>query len=224
MALMTKLRILLADDHMVVREGLKALINAQPDMEVVGEAENGREALKCAVELSPDVVVMDISMPEMNGAEATERMRKECPQIKIIALTIYEDTGYLRQLLKAGASGYVLKRAVVDELVHAVRTCAAGGSYIDPTIAGQAISTYIRRGSAANSQSQAELSDRETQVLRLIAWGCSNKEIAAKLNISVKTVETYKVRLSSKLNLRNRVDMVRYALRQGLLRDEKAPM
>ncbi len=217
---MNKLRVLLADDHMIVREGLKALINAQPDMQVVGEAENGREALKCAIELSPDVVVMDISMPEMNGVEATERLRKECPQIKIIALTIYEDTGYLRQLLKAGASGYVIKRAVVEELVHAVRTCASGGTYIEPTLAGQVVSTYISRGSGLGGHSQGELSDRETQVLRLVAWGCSNKEIGAKLNISVKTVETYKVRLMGKLNLRSRVDMVRYALRQGLLRDE----
>ncbi|MDQ3174247.1 MAG: response regulator transcription factor [Acidobacteriota bacterium] len=217
---MNKLRVLLADDHMIVREGLKALINAQPDMQVVGEAENGREALKCAIELSPDVVVMDISMPEMNGVEATERLRKECPQIKIVALTIYEDTGYLRQLLKAGASGYVIKRAVVEELVHAVRTCASGGSYIEPTLAGQVVSSYISRGSGLGGQSQGELSDRETQVLRLVAWGCSNKEIGAKLNISVKTVETYKVRLMGKLNLRSRVDMVRYALRQGLLRDE----
>ncbi|MEP6718634.1 MAG: response regulator transcription factor [bacterium] len=217
---MNKLRIFLADDHMVVREGLKALINAQPDMEVVGEAENGREAVKYAGELSPDVVVMDISMPEMNGIEATERLRKDCPQIKIVVLTIYEDTGYLRQLLKAGASGYVLKRAVVEELVHAVRTCASGGSYIEPKLAAQVVSTYISRGSAPGSKSQGELSDRETQVLRLVAWGSSNKEIGAKLNISVKTVETYKVRLMGKLDLRSRVDMVRYALRQGLLRDE----
>lgn len=220
MGVLNKLRVLLADDHMVVREGLKALINAQADMQVVGEAENGIQALKGAAELSPDVVVMDISMPEMNGVEATERLRKEFPRIKIIALTIYEDTGYLRQLLKAGASGYVLKRAVVEELVHAVRTCAAGSSYIDPTLAGQVVSTYINRGSAASSQTQGELSDRETEVLRLTAWGCSNKEIGAKLNISVKTVETYKVRLMAKLDLRSRVDMVRYALRQGLLRDE----
>ncbi|MEK6279302.1 MAG: response regulator transcription factor [Acidobacteriota bacterium] len=216
---MSKLRIFLADDHMVVREGLKSLINAQPDMEVVGEAENGRDAVKGAVELSPDVVVMDISMPEMNGVEATERLRKECPQIKIVALTIYEDTGYLRQLLKAGASGYVLKRAVVEELVLAVRTCASGGSYIEPILAGQVVSTYISRGSSGG-QSQGELSERETQVLRLVAWGSSNKEIGAKLKISVKTVETYKVRLMGKLDLRSRVDMVRYALRQGLLRDE----
>lgn len=217
---MNKLRIFLADDHMVVREGLKTLINAQPDMEVVGEAENGREALNYALKLAPDVVVMDISMPEMNGIEATERLKKDCPQIKIVALTIYEDTGYLRQLLKAGASGYVLKRAVVEELVLAVRTCASGGSYIEPKLAGQVVSTYISRGSASGSKAQGELSDRETQVLRLVAWGSSNKEIGTKLNISVKTVETYKLRLMGKLNLRSRVDMVRYALRQGLLREE----
>ncbi len=217
---MNKLRVLLADDHMIVREGLKTLINGQPDMQVVGEAVNGREALKCAIELSPDLVVMDISMPEMNGVEATERLRKECPQIKIIALTIYEDISYLRQLLKAGASGYVIKRAVVEELVHAVRICAAGGSYIEPTLAGQVVSTYINRGSGLGGPSQGELSDRETQVLRLVAFGYSNKEIGAKLGISVKTVETYKVRLMGKLNLRSRVEMVRFALRQGLLRDE----
>ncbi len=217
---MNRLRVLLADDHMVVREGLKTLINAQPDMQVVGEAENGIEALKCAVELSPDVVVMDISMPEMNGVEATERLRKECPQIKVIALTIYEDLGYLRQLLKAGASGHVIKRAVVEELVQAVRTCASGGSYIEPSLAGQVVSSYIRRGSGLVGPSLGELSDRETQVLRLVAFGYSNKEIGAKLSISVKTVETYKVRLMGKLNLRSRVEMVRYALRQGLLRDE----
>lgn len=217
---MDKLRILLADDHMVVREGLKALINAQPDMEVVGEAENGKEALKRASELLPDVVVMDISMPEMNGVVATELLKKECPQTRIVALTFYEDTGYLRQLLKAGASGYVLKRAVVEELVQAIRTCASGGSYIEPALASQMVSAYINRGSASGNQSQGELSERESQVLRLVAWGSSNKEIGAKLNISVKTVETYKVRLMAKLNLRSRVDMVRYALRQGWLREE----
>ncbi len=215
-----KLRVLLADDHMIVREGLKALINAQPDMQVVGEAQNGREALECAADLSPDVVVMDISMPVMNGVEATERLRTQSPQTKVIALTIYEDTGYLRQLLKAGASGYVLKRAVVEELVQAVRTCASGGSYVAPTLAAQAVNTYVRRGSAPGSQPKGELSERETQVLRLVAWGSSNKEIAAKLSISVKTVETYKVRLMAKLNVTSRVEMVRYALRQGLLRDE----
>lgn len=221
---MSKLRVFLADDHMIVREGLKTLINAQPDMEVVGEAANGRDAVTAAIELSPEVVVMDISMPEMNGVEATERLKKECPQVKVVALTIYEDTGYLRQLLKAGACGYLLKRAVVEELVHAIRICAAGGTYIEPSLAGQVVSTYISRGvsrgAVASNPSQSELSERETQVLRLVAWGSSNKEIGAQLNISVKTVETYKGRLMGKLSLRSRVDMVRYALRQGLLREE----
>ncbi|HEY6802747.1 MAG TPA: response regulator transcription factor [Pyrinomonadaceae bacterium] len=216
---MSNLFIFLADDHMVVREGLKSLINAQPDMQVIGEAENGAQALRSVIALSPDVVVMDISMPEMNGIEATERLRKECPRTKVVALTIYEDMGYLRQLLKAGAVGYVLKRAVVEELVSAIRICAAGGSYIEPKLAGQVVSTYISRGSSSTT-AQGELSDREGQVLRFVAWGCSNKEIASKLNISVKTVETYKVRLMGKLDLRSRVDMVRYALRQGMLRDE----
>lgn len=217
---LTKLRVLLADDHMIVREGLKSLINSQLDMEVVGEAENGKQALQCAAALSPDVVVMDISMPEMNGVEATEQLRKNSPATRIVALTVYEDLGYLRQLLDAGACGYVLKRAVVEELVQAVRTCAAGGTYIAPSLAAQAVGTYVRRGSAAGGESRGELSERETQVLRLMAWGSSNKEIAAKLNISVKTVETYKVRLMGKLQLTSRVDLVRYALRHGMLRDE----
>lgn len=221
MELQTKLRVLLADDHMIVREGLKTLINAQSDMEVVGEAENGLVALQCAADLSPDVVVMDVSMPEMNGVEATRRLKKEAPEIKIVVLTVYEDISFLRQLLKAGASGYVIKRAVVDELVHAVRICASGGAYIEPALAGQVLSSYISRASAAGSPSELELSDRETQVLRLVAYGYSNKEIAAKLSISVKTVETYKIRLMGKLNLRSRVEMVRYALRQGLMRDDE---
>jgi two-component system, NarL family, response regulator NreC len=217
---MTKLRVFLADDHMVVREGLKGLINGQPDMEVVGEAANGREVLESAASLAPDIVVMDISMPEMNGIEATEQLKRASPQIRVIALTVYDDIGYLRQLVKAGASGYVLKRAVVEELVHAVRTCASGGSYFDPTLAGQMLTTFITRGSIVSEQSLSGLSDRETQVLRLVAWGCSNKEIAGQLTISVKTVETYKTRLMQKLKLQSRVEMVRYALRNGLLRDE----
>jgi len=217
---MSKLRIFVADDHQIVREGLKALINAQPDMQVVGEAEDGRAAWTLAKRLLPDVVVMDVSMPDMNGAEATERLRVECPQVKVLALTVYEDRGYLQQLLKAGASGYVLKRAVTEELVRAVRTVARGGSYVDPTLAGKLVSSYIRQDTGGPKQPTAELSERETQVLRLAAWGYSNKEIGAKLQISVKTVETYKVRLMEKLNLRSRADIVRHALRQGWLQED----
>jgi DNA-binding NarL/FixJ family response regulator len=215
-----KLRVFLADDHTVVREGLKALIDAQADMHVVGEADNGRAAWQLARELGPDVVVMDVSMPEMSGAQATECLKRDCPQVKVLALTIYEDRAYLRQMLEAGASGYVLKRAAMEELAHAVRTVASGHSYIDPTLAGKVISSYLNQDPAGGKAAGAELSERESQVLRLIAWGYSNKEIGWKLNINVKTVDTYKLRLMEKLNLRSRTDIVRYALRQGWLQDE----
>ncbi len=216
---MDKIRVFLADDHAVVREGLRALINAQPDMHVVGEAENGRAAWQLAKGLDPDVAVMDVSMPEMGGAQATERLRAECPRVKVLALTVYEDRAYLRQMLEAGASGYVLKRVAMEELAQAVRVVAAGGSYIDPTLAGQVISGYLNQDPAAGRAS-AELSEREAQVLRLVAWGYSNKEIGWKLNINVKTVDTYKLRLMEKLDLRSRTDIVRYALRKGWLQDE----
>jgi DNA-binding NarL/FixJ family response regulator len=215
-----KLRIFLADDHMVVREGLKSLVNAQADMHVVGEADNGDAAWRSACELVPDVVVLDVSMPLMNGAEATERLRRECPRVKVLALTVFEDKSYLRQMLDAGASGYVLKRAVTDELVRAIRTVAAGGSYVDPTLAGSLVTNFFNQDTAEGHAPAAELSEREAQVLRLIAWGYSNKEIGWKLNISSKTVDTYKLRLMEKLNLRSRTDIVRYALRQGLLQEE----
>jgi DNA-binding NarL/FixJ family response regulator len=215
-----KLRVFLADDHMVVREGLKSLVNAQPDMHVVGEADNGRAAWQRALELKPDVLVMDVSMPEMSGAEATERLRRECPQVKVLALTFYEDKSYLRQMMDAGAAGYVLKRAVMEELVHAVRTVAAGGSYLDQTLADKVVSSYFNQNPSDGRAAGGDLSERESQVLRLIAWGYSNKEIGWKLNISVKTVDTYKLRLMEKLNLRSRTDIVRYALRQGLLQDQ----
>ncbi|HEX8282416.1 MAG TPA: response regulator transcription factor [Pyrinomonadaceae bacterium] len=217
---MDKIRVFLADDHAVVREGLRALINAQPDMHVVGEAENGRAAWQLAKGLEPDVAVMDVSMPEMSGAQATERLRAECPRVKVLALTVYEDRAYLRQMLEAGASGYVLKRVAMDELAQAVRVVAAGGSYIDPTLAGQVISSYLNQDPAAGKPAAAELSEREAQVLRLVAWGYSNKEIGWKLNINVKTVDTYKLRLMEKLGLRSRTDIVRYALRRGWMQDE----
>ncbi|HEX8556626.1 MAG TPA: response regulator transcription factor [Pyrinomonadaceae bacterium] len=217
---MSKLRVFLADDHMVVREGLKTLVNAQPDMHVVGEADNGDAAWRAACELAADVVVMDVSMPGMGGAEATERLRGERPRVKVLALTVYEDKSYLRQMLDAGAAGYVLKRAVTDELVRAIRTVAAGGSYVDPTLAGSLVSSFFNQETAEGRAPSGELSERESQVLRLIAWGYSNKEIGWKLDISAKTVDTYKLRLMEKLNLRSRTDIVRYAVRRGLLQEE----
>ncbi len=217
---MNKLRIFIADDHQIVREGLKTLINAQPDMEVIGEAGDGRAAWQRVKQLLPDVAVMDVSMPDMNGVQATERLQQDCPQVKVLALTIYQDASYLRQLLSAGAAGYVLKRAVMEELVHAVRTVAGGGSYLDPALAGKVVSSYNNQHSADGKTSSGELSERETEVLCLMAWSYSNKEIAARLQISVKTVETYKVRLMEKLDLRSRADIVRYALHQGWLRED----
>jgi DNA-binding NarL/FixJ family response regulator len=216
-----KLKILLADDHTILREGLKSLINAQPDLEVVGEAVNGWDAWRKAEELQPDIVIMDISMPELNGAKATERLKQTRPEIKVMALTVHEDRGYMQQLMQAGASGYVLKHAAVDELIHAIRVVAAGGTYLDPVLAGRLMGDLIRRRPRNDVHLPCDLSEREAEVLRLMAWGYSNKEIAIRLNISVRTVETYKVRLMTKLDLQNRVDIVRYALMQGWLQDRE---
>jgi DNA-binding NarL/FixJ family response regulator len=216
---MTKLRVFLADDHAVVREGLKALVNAQPGMEVSGEAADGRSACRLIQELQPDLVVMDVSMPEMNGAQATAQLRNECPHVKVLALTVHEDKGYLRQLLEAGASGYVLKRAAAQELIHAIRTVAAGGIYLDPAVAGKVVGNFVRHPPGKGLPPGAELSERETEVLRLIAAGHSNKEIAGRLALSVKTVETYKARSMEKVGLHSRADVVRYALQLGWLQN-----
>lgn len=213
------LRIVLADDHAVVREGLKALVNAQTDMRVVGEAADGEAAWQAARELSPDVLVMDLSMPVLGGAEATARVRRDCPGVKVLALTVHEEGVYLSQLLRAGASGYVLKRAAGAELVRAVRIVATGGTYIDPSVAATMVEGFLNAQAAAEQQAPGVLSDREREVLIQIARGFSNKEIAATLGVSVKTVETYKGRMVEKLGLKTRVDIVRYAARQGWLED-----
>ncbi len=219
---MTKLRIFLADDHAVVREGLKSLVNAQPDMEVIGEAADGRTAWEQAKACQPDIVVMDLSMPQLNGAQATERLKQACPQVKVLALTVHEDKGYVHQLLQAGASGYVLKLAATEELIHAIRIVAAGGVYLDPTMARKIVVNYMHKPSLGEAVQRSQLSERETEVLCLIAKGYTNKEIAAQLDLSVKTVETYKIRLLKKLDLCSRADIVRYALRQGWLQDTTA--
>jgi DNA-binding NarL/FixJ family response regulator len=202
-----------------MREGLKSLINAQSDMNVIGEADNGRTALQKARELQPDIVVMDVSMPEMNGIQATERLRRVCQKTKVLILTAHDDTGYLRQLLEAGALGYVLKRVAAEELINAIRVVAAGGVYLDPTLAGKVVRGYVGTPRLRGAPQSNNLSERETEVLRLVAWGYTNKEIAAYLNLSVKTVETHKSNLMEKLDLKSRVEIVRYALRQGWLRE-----
>jgi DNA-binding NarL/FixJ family response regulator len=214
-----KLRILLADDHEMVREGLKMIVNAQDDMEVVGEASDGREAIARAQELLPDIVVMDVSMPHLNGLKATVKLTQCCPQVKVLTLTRHTDDGYLRQLLRAGASGYVLKQSPPAELLHAIRAIAAGGKYLDPALAGKVMSNYTGKPSDSLRKTQGIISEREAEVLRFIAWGYSNKEIAARLELSVKTVEVHKANAMKKLDMRSRIDIVRFALLQGWLQD-----
>ncbi|MDQ3259156.1 MAG: response regulator transcription factor, partial [Acidobacteriota bacterium] len=178
------IRILLAEDHETIRDGLKLLVNSQPDMETVGEADNGRVAVQLAQELLPDVVVMDVSMPELNGLQATKKLRQECPQVKVLTLTRHTDHGYLQQLLQAGASGYVLKQSKSAELLRAIRAVATGQTYLDPAITKQAITQIRSAGRTARGTSpDANLSGREAEVLRLIAWGYINKEVAARLSL-----------------------------------------
>jgi DNA-binding NarL/FixJ family response regulator len=214
---MTKLRILLADDHAVVREGLRALIDAQPDLEVVGEASDGDSACRKAKDLLPDVVIMDVSMPGLTGDQATEQLKSDCPDVKVLALTVFEDKVHLRKLLKAGASGYVLKLATGEELIHALRVVAAGGVYLDPVLVGKVVGDIVNEGVETGHAAGAHLTERESQVVLRVARGFSNKEIAAQLDISVKTVETHKLRSMEKLGLRSRAEVVQFALRQGWL-------
>jgi two-component system response regulator NreC len=222
---MGELRILLADDHAVLREGLTMLIDAQPDMDVVAQARGGREATRLCAQHLPDIVVLDVSMPDMDGAEAAECIRESCPSTRVLALTRHADQGYLRRLLRAGAVGYVLKRTAADALIHAIRTVARGGTYIDPSLIGGLVSRAV--GAPVENTEPArrhvELTEREEQVLRLIAWGQSNKEVAAKLGLSVKTVESYKATALQKLRLRSRTDILRYALAQRWLGSDSGP-
>jgi DNA-binding NarL/FixJ family response regulator len=216
----SKLRIFLADDHAVVREGLRSLINSQPEMEVTGEAGTGRTAWQKVKGCGPDVLVVDISMPDLNGVELTERVKRDCPGVRVLALTVHEDRSYLLQLLRAGASGYVLKRAAAEELVRAIRAVATGGVYIDPAVAGKIVEEgYARKQSSQGATKGISLSERETEVLRLIARGHSNKEVANQLRIGARTVETYRTRLMEKLDLHSRADIVSYALQQGWLQN-----
>lgn len=221
---MEKLRILLADDHAVLREGLTVLINAQSDMEVVAQAGSGREALRLLEERGADVAVLDVSMPDGGGAQATEEIRERFPHIRVLALTRHAEQGYLRRLLEAGAKGYVLKRTAADALIDAIRTVAADGTYIDPALSSGLADRALGLWDTARSGSPRDnLTDRETEVLRLIAWGHSNKEAAAQLAISIKTVESYRAAAVEKLGLRGRSDILRYALSRGWLHADNAP-
>ncbi|HVF46072.1 MAG TPA: response regulator transcription factor [Pyrinomonadaceae bacterium] len=214
-----KLRILLAEDHQTVREGIKLLVNSQPDMEVIGEADDGERAIKMAIELRPDLLLMDISMPNMNGLKATRRLRSMSSDIRILTLTRHTDDGYLQQLISAGANGYVLKQSAPSDLVNAIRTVCSGNSYLDPALTRKVMGGYASRAGSLRGEGKSDLTDRENEVLRLIAFGYSNKEIATQLDLSVKTIEAHKSNAMRRLGIANRTDIVRYAILQNWLQD-----
>jgi len=216
---MEKLRILLAEDHQTVREGIKLLVNAQPDMEVICEVGDGELAIKEATRLKPDLLVMDISMPTMNGLKATKKLRELMPDVKILTLTRHTDDGYLKQLIGAGANGYVLKQSAPTDLLHAIRTVAAGNAYLDPSLTRKVMGGYVSRAESVRGEAKGDLTDREEEVLRLISFGYSNKEIGTRLEVSVKTIEAHKANAMRKLGISSRIDIVRYAILQNWLQD-----
>jgi DNA-binding NarL/FixJ family response regulator len=213
-----KIRIVLADDHPIVLDGLRNLIRAEPDLELVGEAASGLSALKIIREQRPDVAVLDISMPELNGILLSRRLAGEMPGLRLLVLTLHEDRAYLNQALEAGVRGYVLKRSAVENLVQAIRAVMVGGLYIDPAIVGRVFeSKQINKRLAARKGVAPALTDREADVLKMAALGFTNKEIASRLDVGVKSIETYKARGLEKLGLKTRAELVRYASGQGWL-------
>lgn len=217
-------RVLLADDHAMLREGLAMLVGSQPDMQVVAQAGTGAEAVAAARAQSPHIAVVDVSMPDGGGAEATAEIVATCPDVRVLALSRHADQASLRRMLAAGASGYVVKRAAAQDLIGAMRSVLAGGTYVDPMLAGALVARAIQpeRAAPAGTRRTGLLSEREEAVLRQIAWGKSNKEVATALGISVKTAEGYRANGLDKLKLRTRSDVLRYALAQGWLADEGA--
>lgn len=215
---MSRIKLLLADDHAVVRSGLRMLIEAQPDMEIVGEAETGREAIKQVKALQPDIVLMDVQMPDLTGIEATQVIKERFPETAVLALTMYEDEQYFFEMLKAGASGYVPKRAAPDDLVKAIRTVSRGEVFLYPTLASRLVQDYLHRVEDGDQPLiYDDLTPREREVLTLVAEGLTNQEIADQLVISVKTVDRHRENMMRKLNLHNRIELVKYAIKKGLI-------
>jgi DNA-binding NarL/FixJ family response regulator len=208
-----KIRILLADDHAVVRQGFKMILASQPDFEIVGEAGNGNQALEMAESLNPDIVVMDVAMPELNGIEATRRLATTSPRARVLALSMHKDSVYVREILRAGARGYLLKDAIDRDLLEAVRAVARGEGYISPAVSDAVLTDYRRHVTNPIDL----LTTREREVLQLIAEGKTNKEIATSLNLSVYTVDAHRGRIMEKLNLHSTGELVRFAIRNGLI-------
>lgn len=217
-----KIRVLIADDHAILRAGLRMLISAQPDMAVVGEAQDGREAVRLASETAPDVAVLDITMPHGGGLHAIGEIRRIANAVRVLLLSMHDEPAYLRTALAAGASGYVLKKSVDADLLSAIRAVHKGRTYVDSELADGLIRDFLPENArASNSPGKRVLSEREAQVLKLVAEGFSSRDIAEQIFVSVKTVETYRRRFAEKLGLETRADIVRYALDLGLLSSEK---
>lgn len=210
------IRILLADDHQITRSGLRALLEQQPNMAVAGEAENGRLAVRMAAELKPDVIVMDINMPELNGIEASRQIKAELPDIKIIALSMHSDKRYVAGMLKAGVSGYLLKNCAFDELVAAINSVMRNQSYLSPAIADTVMKDYASILAGADQSTASLLSSREREVLQLIAEGMSTRDIGERIHVSVKTVETHRQQIMRKLNAKSVAELTKIAVREGL--------
>ncbi len=220
----SRLRVLIADDHPLILAGVRSLLSNDPEVEIVGEARDGETALQMALELKPAIMVLDVSMPGLNGVEVTRQLLAQLPDCKVIVLTVHEDRSYLRKLIEVGVAGYVLKRSVAEDLLRAIHAAAWGGIYLDPSIAANVLDTTPTNSpsQAAASPSQAtaggvELSEREVEVLRLTAVGHSNKAVASILQLSVKSIETYKARAKDKLGFHSRVQLVGYAVERGWL-------
>ena len=210
------IKVLLADDHKIIRDGLRSLIERHSEMEVVGEADNGRKTIQLARELEPDVVIMDISMPDLNGIDATQQIVKDVPGVKVIALSMHSDKRFVVGMFKAGAAGYLLKDCAFDELEQAVKTVLADHTYLSPKIATVVIKNYVPQVSTEDASAFSLLSAREREVLQLLSEGKTTKDIASDLFLSVKTIETYRQRIMDRLDIHNLADLIKFAIREGL--------
>ena len=214
---MTTIRVLLADDHKIIRDGLKTLIEKEAGMEVIAEAENGRKTVRLAQKLHPNVVIMDVTMPDMNGIDATRKIMEETPGVRVIGLSMHSDRRYVLGMLEAGACGYLLKDCAFEELATAIRNVAEGNTYLSPRIAEVVVQGYLDKAPGPSHGSGAVLTPREREVLQLLAEGMAAKEIASHLNVSVKTVETHRRNMMEKLNMRGIAELTKYAVREGLV-------
>jgi two-component system response regulator NreC len=218
---MKKIRVVVADDHTILRQGIKALLDNQEEIEVVGEAKDGREAIKAIEELSPDVILMDIAMPGLNGLEATRRIKKKFPMTKVVVLTMHTNEEYIFQILNAGADGYLVKETAFQDLISAINSVHRGEAFMSPSISKKVMTDYIQRAQGEEKVGFDTLTTREREILQLVAEGNANKKIAEALFISPKTVETHRAHIMDKLNIHDRAGLIKYAIRKGMINLDK---